>query len=167
MLRHLFAVLLSLEGILSSQVTVQLAGNSSEPDTITALQHEVIEATKKLLTAITAEDYNAYKEMCDPGLTSFEPESLGVLVNGMEFHAYLMQNVEIKGFPHTIVVDPHVHMMGEDAACIAYVRLTQSIGRDTRAITTRAEETRIWHRRNGTWRHIHFHRSGSTSLHAN
>ncbi|XP_077357459.1 calcium/calmodulin-dependent protein kinase type II delta chain-like [Festucalex cinctus] len=167
MLCHLFVVLLSLEGILSSKVTVQLSGNSTEPDDIRGLKQEIIEATKKLLTAITAGDYNTYKEMCDPGLTCFEPESLGVLVHNMEFHAYFMQNVGVGGLPHTIVVDPHVHMMGENAACIAYVRLTQTIGLDARAKTARAEETRIWHRRNGTWRHIHFHRSGSTSLHTN
>lgn len=30
---------------------------------------------------------------------------------------------------NTSILNPHVHLLGEDAACIAYVRLTQSIDR--------------------------------------
>jgi calcium/calmodulin-dependent protein kinase (CaM kinase) II len=26
---------------------------------------------------------------------------------------------------NTLILNPHIHLMGEDAACIAYVRLTQ------------------------------------------
>ena len=29
------------------------------------------------------------------------------------------------------------------------------------AHTTQAEETRVWHRRDGRWLNVHFHRSGS------
>uniref|UniRef100_A0A3Q2YV15 Calcium/calmodulin-dependent protein kinase II association-domain domain-containing protein n=1 Tax=Hippocampus comes TaxID=109280 RepID=A0A3Q2YV15_HIPCM len=129
-----------------------------------AHQQEIIEVTKKLLTAIVMADYDSYKEMSDPGLTSFEPESLGILVRSMEFHRFLLENA--LGFRHTIMIEPYVHMMGDDAACIAYVRLTQALGGDLAAIHTKVEETRIWHRRNGTWRHIHFHRSRPSTLHS-
>ncbi|XP_061620182.1 calcium/calmodulin-dependent protein kinase type II delta chain-like [Phyllopteryx taeniolatus] len=166
MLCHLFVVLLSLE-IVSSQVTVQWAANSTEPDAVQARQQEIIEVTKKLLTAITFSDYDAYKKMCDPGLTSFESEGLGVLVESMEFHEYFFQNVAPRGVPHTLIVEPRVHLLGDDAACIAYVRLTQNINNDMRALVAKAEETRVWHRRNGTWLNVHFHRSGSTTLHTN
>lgn len=30
---------------------------------------------------------------------------------------------------NTSILNPHVHLLGEDAACIAYVRLTQFIDR--------------------------------------
>ena len=30
---------------------------------------------------------------------------------------------------NTTILTPHVHMMGDDAACIAYVRLTQLMDR--------------------------------------
>jgi calcium/calmodulin-dependent protein kinase (CaM kinase) II len=28
-------------------------------------------------------------------------------------------------------------------------------------VTSRCEETRVWERQNGAWRHVHFHRSNS------
>ncbi|KAF3852142.1 hypothetical protein F7725_005497 [Dissostichus mawsoni] len=30
--------------------------------------------------------------------------------------------------------------------------------------TMQSEETRVWHRRDGKWQNIHFHRSGSPSI---
>jgi hypothetical protein len=29
-------------------------------------------------------------------------------------------------------------------------------------VTTRCEETRVWERRDGSWKHVHFHRSENT-----
>lgn len=31
-------------------------------------------------------------KICDPGLTSFEPEALGNLVEGMDFHRFYFEN---------------------------------------------------------------------------
>ncbi|XP_077445445.1 calcium/calmodulin-dependent protein kinase type II delta chain-like [Stigmatopora argus] len=165
MLCQLFVILLSLVVTGSGEVTIQMHDNDKESSAVRAQKREIIEATKNLLTAITISDYEAYRKMCDPGLTSFEPESLGVFIEGMAFHRFLMESVAPSPVPHTIIVNPHVRMLGEDAAYIAYVRLTQNLGQDFKARTAKAEETRIWHRNNGTWQHIHFHRSGSTSLH--
>lgn len=33
-----------------------------------------------------------YRKICDPGLTSFEPEGLGNLVEGMDFHRFYFDN---------------------------------------------------------------------------
>ncbi|KAM9832824.1 calcium/calmodulin-dependent protein kinase type II delta chain-like [Syngnathus typhle] len=162
MLWHLCVALLSLGGIGSSPVSVQWAANSSQP--VTARQQEIIQATVKLLSAVASGDYDTYREMSHPALSSFEPESLGVLVRGLEFHRFLMQNNGAPGRAgHTVVVEPLVHMLSEDAACIAYVRLTLTPGR-----RAKAEETRIWRRGgDGTWRHVHFHRSVSVAPHTN
>lgn len=35
------------------------------------------------------------RRICDPGLTSFEPESLGNLVEGMDFHKFYFENCEL------------------------------------------------------------------------
>lgn len=32
------------------------------------------------------------RKICDPGLTSFEPEALGNLVEGMDFHRFYFEN---------------------------------------------------------------------------
>lgn len=61
---------------------------------------------------------------------------------------------------HTILLNPHVHLIGEDAACIAYIRLTQYLD-SGRPRTAQSEETRVWHRRDGKWQNIHYHRSGA------
>lgn len=65
---------------------------------------------------------------------------------------------------HTILLNPHVHLIGDEAACIAYIRLTQYIDSDGKPRTVQSEETRIWHRRDGKWQNIHFHRSGSPTI---
>ncbi|XP_013920492.1 PREDICTED: calcium/calmodulin-dependent protein kinase type II subunit alpha [Thamnophis sirtalis] len=65
---------------------------------------------------------------------------------------------------HTTILNPHIHLMGDESACIAYIRITQYV--DTSGIprTAQSEETRIWHRRDGKWQIVHFHRSGAPSV---
>lgn len=65
---------------------------------------------------------------------------------------------------HTILLNPHVHLIGDEAACIAYIRLTQYIDANGMPRTMQSEETRIWHRRDSKWQNIHFHRSGSPTV---
>ena len=36
------------------------------------------------------------RKICDPGLTSFEPEALGNLVEGMDFHRFYFENCECR-----------------------------------------------------------------------
>lgn len=62
---------------------------------------------------------------------------------------------------HTTILNPHVHLIGEDAACIAYIRLTQYIDGQGRPRSSQSEETRVWHRRDAKWLNIHFHCSGA------
>lgn len=37
-------------------------------------------------------------KICDPGLTSFEPEALGNLVEGMDFHRFYFENRKLELF---------------------------------------------------------------------
>jgi calcium/calmodulin-dependent protein kinase (CaM kinase) II len=57
------------------------------------------------------------------------------------------------------MASPHVRMLGTDAAVISYVRLTQSIDAAGVPQTSKFEETRVWQRMDGHWKHVHFHRS--------
>ncbi|XP_054608814.1 calcium/calmodulin-dependent protein kinase type II delta chain-like [Dunckerocampus dactyliophorus] len=156
---RLLLLLLSMEGM-SGNISLQLAGKPLE-----GRKQEVIQATQQLLAAINEADYQLYQNMTDPGLTSFEPESLGHLVEGMDFHRFFFEN----GMPkftlsgHTILLNPHVHLLGEDAACVSYVRLVQYFDVNSAVTrTTKFEETRVWHHRDGKWRNVHFHRSVSS-----
>ena len=98
--------------------------------------------------------YNSCRKICDPHLTAFEPEAPGNLVEGMDFHKFYFDNgnyvwtglvlpIYYRDSPskeylvyfwvlgknckalNTTILNPHVHLMGDEAACIAYVRLTQ------------------------------------------
>ncbi|XP_072484259.1 calcium/calmodulin-dependent protein kinase type II subunit gamma isoform X5 [Notamacropus eugenii] len=126
-------------------------------------KQEIIKITEQLIEAINNGDFDAYTKICDPGLTSFEPEALGNLVEGMDFHKFYFENLLSKNSKpiHTTILNPHVHVIGEDAACIAYIRLTQYIDGQGRPRTSQSEETRVWHRRDGKWLNVHYHCSGA------
>ncbi|CAG08179.1 unnamed protein product, partial [Tetraodon nigroviridis] len=126
-------------------------------------KQEIIKITEQLIEAINNGDFEAYAKICDPGLTSFEPEALGNLVEGMDFHRFYFENLLAKNNKpiHTTILNPHVHLIGEDAACIAYIRLTQFVDAQGRPRSSQSEETRVWHRRDSKWQNIHFHCSGA------
>ncbi|XP_051925637.1 calcium/calmodulin-dependent protein kinase type II subunit gamma isoform X7 [Hippocampus zosterae] len=126
-------------------------------------KQEIIKITEQLIEAINNGDFDAYTRICDPGLTSFEPEALGNLVEGMDFHKFYFENLLSKNNKpvHTTLLNPHVHLIGEDAACVAYIRLTQFVDSGGRPRSSQSEETRVWHRRDGKWLNVHFHCSGA------
>ncbi|XP_076855636.1 calcium/calmodulin-dependent protein kinase (CaM kinase) II gamma 1 isoform X7 [Brachyhypopomus gauderio] len=128
-----------------------------------ARKQEIIKITEQLIEAVNNGDFEAYTRICDPGLTSFEPEALGNLVEGMDFHKFYFENLLSKNNKpvHTTILNPHVHLIGEDAACIAYIRLTQYIDTQGRPRSCQSEETRVWHRRDAKWLNVHFHCSGA------
>ncbi|XP_061748871.1 calcium/calmodulin-dependent protein kinase type II delta chain-like [Nerophis ophidion] len=159
----LFLLLLSVKGI-SSSVSLQLSGKPL--DVVGGRKQEVMEATRKLIAAIMDGDYYTYKNMTVPGLTSFEPEALGHRVEGMDFHRFIFDYASnMLGFTHTTLLSPHVHLLGDHAACVSYIRLTQYANQPPGSVrTTASEETRVWHHRDGRWRNVHFHRSGSPTF---
>ncbi|XP_047194683.1 calcium/calmodulin-dependent protein kinase type II delta 1 chain isoform X17 [Hippoglossus stenolepis] len=145
------------------------ANTTIEDEDVRARKQEIIKVTEQLIEAINNGDFEAYTKICDPGLTSFEPEALGNLVEGTDFHRFYFENALSKGKQpiHTILLNPHVHLIGDEAACIAYIRLTQYIDGGGMPRTMQSEETRIWHRRDSKWQNIHFHRSGSPTVPTN
>ncbi|XP_044198286.1 calcium/calmodulin-dependent protein kinase type II delta 1 chain isoform X5 [Thunnus albacares] len=145
------------------------ANTTIEDEDVRARKQEIIKVTEQLIEAINNGDFEAYTKICDPGLTSFEPEALGNLVEGTDFHRFYFENALSKGKQpiHTILLNPHVHLIGDEAACIAYIRLTQYIDGNGLPRTMQSEETRIWHRRDSKWQNIHFHRSGSPTVPTN
>ncbi|KAM9447055.1 calcium/calmodulin-dependent protein kinase (CaM kinase) II beta 1 isoform 23-T23 [Clarias gariepinus] len=134
-----------------------------EDEDMKARKQEIIKITEQLIEAINNGDFEAYAKICDPGLTSFEPEALGNLVEGMDFHRFYFDNLLSKNSKpiHTTILNPHVHLIGEDAACIAYIRLTQYVDGQGRPRSSQSEETRVWHRRDSKWQNVHFHCSGA------
>ncbi|XP_055054750.2 calcium/calmodulin-dependent protein kinase (CaM kinase) II beta 1 isoform X32 [Misgurnus anguillicaudatus] len=134
-----------------------------EDEEMKARKQEIIKITEQLIEAINNGDFEAYAKLCDPGLTCFEPEALGNLVEGMDFHRFYFENLLSKNNKpiHTTILNPHVHLIGEEAACIAYIRLTQYVDGQGRPRSSQSEETRVWHRRDSKWQNVHFHCSGA------
>ncbi|CAH8430218.1 unnamed protein product [Dicrocoelium dendriticum] len=126
-------------------------------------KQDVIRATEQLLAAAAAGDFDCYSKYLDPQFTYFGPEACGNLLEGVDFHKFYFEQIIPKSVVrsiHTSILNPTVHLLGEDAACIAYVRLTQFLDKSGTPHTQQTEETRVWVRRDGrNWQNVHVHRS--------
>lgn len=98
---------------------LQLQCNWNQLVFVSARKQEIIKMTEQLIEAINTGDYEAYtwvqvdfflmtvmlylfhviikylfyfSKICDPHLTAFEPEALGNLVEGMDFHKFYFDN---------------------------------------------------------------------------
>lgn len=124
---------------------------------------ELLQLNQKLLDSIARADWKTYEVLCDPKLTCFEPEAAGQLVEGMAFHHFYFQLPGAKMPFNTTMASPHVRVMG-DVAIVSYVRLNQRVSGDGTPSTKAVEETRVWQKQNGVWKHVHFHRSVAAAV---
>jgi calcium/calmodulin-dependent protein kinase (CaM kinase) II len=120
---------------------------------------EVLALNQRLLEAIGAADWATYQSLCSPDLTCFEPEALGHLVEGMPFHKFYFDLGSSGGARNVTMATPHVRLLGDDAAIVAYTRLVQRLSSDGAPVTSRVEETRVWQRTDRSWKLVHVHRS--------
>ena len=60
---------------------------------------------------------------------------------------------------NTTMASPHVRLIGANVGIVSYVRLIQRIGKDGAPQTKSTEETRVWEKKDGQWKNVHFHRS--------
>lgn len=127
----------------------------------TSTVNELLSLTQRLLNSVVTADWKTYTSLCDSTITCFEPEARGQLVEGLPFHQFYFDITEA-GRRQITVTQPHVRLLGPDAAIVSYVRLTQSTDASGSPKTSRYEETRVWQRRDGEWKHVHFHRSSNT-----
>lgn len=119
---------------------------------------ELLKLSQKLIDAIDQQDWSTYSELCDPSLTACEPEGVGHLIRGMPFHHFYFK-LSGSGRPRqSNVCDPDVRLMG-DVAVVSYVRLVQKLNESGAPGSYAYEETRVWQRIKGAWKHVHFHRS--------
>jgi hypothetical protein len=122
------------------------------------ITEELLQLTRRLLECIAQGDWATYETLCDATLTAFEPEAQGQLVEGLEFHHYYFRVGGVRGPYHTTLCAPRVRLL-QDVAIVTYVRINQRLGPDGLPHESAFEETRVWQRQQGTWKHVHFHRS--------
>ena len=119
---------------------------------------ELLNLNRRMLESIAGGDWAVYAELCDPSITCFEPETGGQWVEGMDFHRFYFNLGKPSGPVNVTMSAPQVRIMG-DVAVISYVRLVQKLDGGGSPVTARSQETRIWQRQGGRWRHVHFHRT--------
>ncbi|NXA59107.1 KCC2D kinase, partial [Mohoua ochrocephala] len=137
-----------------------------------ARKQEIIKVTEQLIEAINNGDFEAYTKICDPGLTSFEPEALGNLVEGMDFHRFYFENGKYSLFiSKEYYFSEFCYRCFSVCFCSAHSHITGHLRERRRYMdgsgmpkTMQSEETRVWHRRDGKWQNVHFHRSGSPTV---
>jgi calcium/calmodulin-dependent protein kinase (CaM kinase) II len=121
---------------------------------------ELLQLTRALLDSIAQGDWPTYERLCDPTLSAFEPEACGHLVEGLAFHKYYFDLPRSQDRSvQTTLTAPHVRQLGPDVAIVCYSRLVQHATGSGPAQIACSQETRVWQRQNGQWRHVHFHRT--------
>ena len=112
-----------------------------------ATAEELLSLNQQLLESIASGDWETYERLCDPSL------------EGMNFHRFYFELKPSRpGNAATTMASPKVRLLG-DVAILSYVRLVQRLDEQQRPVTTACEETRVWQKQAGGWRHVHFHRS--------
>ena len=133
------------------------------PIMATDLTQQLLDLNQRLLVSIVSGDWKTYESLCDSSISCFEPEARGQLVLGMPFHKYFfdLPATPQKPTKNVTMSQPHVRLLGDSGAVLSYVRLTQSIDASGEVHIGRVEETRVWQKISGNWKHVHFHRSGN------
>lgn len=122
------------------------------------MSEEILKLSQRLLDSIDRGDWPTYLELSDPSLTAFEPEALGQLVEGLDFHRFYFELGGFRGAHRTTMCAPRIRVMG-DVAVVTYLRLGQRVGADGTPVTVGSQETRVWQKKAGAWKQVHFHRA--------
>lgn len=127
---------------------------------MSAVEQELLELSRKLLSAIDTGDWKTYESLCDQSITCFEPEALGQVVAGMAFHKFYfdLPSSPTRPAKQSTIASPHIRIVGQ-AAIVSYVRVVQKLDAAGAPISAAAMETRVWEKKNDGWKHVHFHRS--------
>jgi len=141
------------------------ASNDSESDdhdnrAVSARKAEVLAMTERYHHAIDTGDYDAFVKLCAPDPTSFDPYAMGNLVHGQEFHKFWIESASKSShMKRSNILSPHVVLLSEDNAYIAYTCLTQQVSSNNVYTSSQTEETVIWRKIKGEWKICHNHRT--------
>ncbi|MFQ5777476.1 MAG: DUF4440 domain-containing protein [Terriglobia bacterium] len=125
-----------------------------------SLEEEVLALTRELLEHIYVEpSADFYAAHVDPDVTAYEGPPLRV--DGIAYHLFALRRAargsregEERYFE---LLQPKVQLLGDAAVVTGTTRVT--VVRDGTFTNTFLQETRVWARRGGRWRLVHFHKS--------
>lgn len=118
---------------------------------------EVKKTLMNILHGIQQRNNDTYRALVHKDLTCFEPESLGYPIDGLDFHLFFAEVYPPPEKYRIELVRPTIRVFG-DTAYASYTLLVQ-IQQGKEVTITSANETRIFHKNNGIWQMVHFHRS--------
>ena len=137
-----------------------------EPTMSDTTTDELLALNRRLLECIAAGDWATYEELCDPSshlLRAGSPRAMG---RGHGVPPFLFQAWRRRRGPVNITVStPHVRRDGRCGGDQLHSSRAEARRRGN-PVTARSEETRVWQRQNGRWRHVHFHRAVVRRFHS-
>jgi calcium/calmodulin-dependent protein kinase (CaM kinase) II len=122
-------------------------------------EEQLIELTHQMLKAIQNGDRETYTQLCAPELTAFENDVAPYRIDGVPFHAELIE-ATTEQYSHLLRFDmlqPSVQVHG-NAAVVCYTRL-MTFAVDVPPTWRASNETRVFVKKDEGWRMVHFHRT--------
>jgi len=134
--------------------------------TLPSRDQELLAVNQAMLDSVSRGDWNTYANYSSNDLSCFEPETNGVLVEGLAFHRFYFEIVNSDSpnksaqaiYSKSTMATPQVRWLSDSVAMITYTRLSQHYC-DGEVATTNCCETRIWEKQQGEWKQLHVHRS--------
>src|SRR5260370_39319388 len=118
----------------SHQIPIDSRLLDSSTTMLDKAEDELLHLNQRLLDSIAKGDWATYQDLCDPSLTAFEPEGLGQLVEGLEFHNFYFNLGGFSKHQQTTMCSPRVRIMG-DVAGVGSLRPNQRGGEDSGAFS--------------------------------
>jgi ketosteroid isomerase-like protein len=135
-----------------------MKGSSMNSETVVSGGSEEFQATLlELHHAITKAEVKTYRQLVSEAVTCFEPETGGAQVKGIDMHIFFVKNSTAPDYYYFDIIDPTFNVCG-DMAYAAYTFLLAEIS-DGKTTSTTENVTRIFQKKEGTWKMVHFHRS--------
>jgi len=139
---------------------------TSEDETVglSKRDRDILAINQAMLESVLRGDWNSYAACCSDDVSCFEVETNGVLVEGLAFHRFYFADADADNSScppesaQVTMVRPHLRWLADDVAVLSYTRLVQRQSNGAFS-TTSCCETRIWQRRNESWKQVHVHRS--------
>lgn len=123
-------------------------------------QRELLEITWRLLNAIHAGDYETYAALSAPEISCYE-DVCPYRIDGLEFHLDLIRLMAQNPHQRPVRFDlltPRVQIYG-DCGIVTYTRLITYKNENASPYWVTFNETRVFVKRDGCWKMVHFHRS--------
>ena len=145
--------------------TIEPVWAQAQPVDVT-ISDEIVRLTQAVLSCVAAGDREVFRSLCHVQMTSFSNQARGHLLTGLAFHEHDFDDFDTAGpsggpriaeILTETILEPHVRLLGENAAIASAVRLVRN-GRQTSTF----EETCVWERDAACrWWLVHWHRSDS------